>query len=154
MSTETQKSDSVKKMLQGGKEAREKKTKDKVDHEKAVKVEITDANQGKSDEEISKLIKTRLDDEKTDSDIASTRKKLDDLVIKRSKSKPKPSGKGKTKVGEFADLSTEEKSVIRTMRKLAKPDKDEAKPEDEKPEAKDEAKPEDEKPEGETTSPD
>ena len=62
MSTETQKSDSVKKMLQGGKEAREKKTKDKVDHEKAVKVEITDANQGKSDEEISKLIKTRLDD--------------------------------------------------------------------------------------------
>ena len=80
-----------------------------------------------------------------DSDIASTRKKLDDLVIKRSKSKPKPSGKGKTKVGEFADLSTEEKSVIRTMRKLAKPEtKDEA-----KPEAKDEAKPE-----GETTSPD
>ena len=113
-------SEGVKKMLQAGKEAREKKEAEAKAHAEAVKVEISNANQGSSEEEITALVKKRLDAEKLASDIDSTKQRLFDLVIKHDTANKTVGSKVK-KVGEFDNLSAGEKTVIRTMRKPATP---------------------------------
>ncbi len=116
----SQQSEGVKKMLQAGKEAREKKEAEALAHASAVKVEISNANQGKSEEDIAVLVKKRLDSEKLSSDIDSTKQRLFDLVVKQDKANRTIGSTKVSKVGEFDNLSAEEKTVVRTMRKASK----------------------------------
>jgi hypothetical protein len=81
------------------KEAREKKEREALAHASAVKAEVTQKNPGADETKITKLVKEILDMEKLDSDIARSRKTLDDLVIRKYKlENPAATGVSKDKI--------------------------------------------------------
>lgn len=89
----------IENMKQKAKEAREKKEREAKAHADAVRAEVTQKNPGADETKISKLVKEILDMEKLESDIARTRKTLDDLVIKKYKiENPAATGVSKDKI--------------------------------------------------------
>lgn len=122
----------IEKALEAGKAKREANAREAEAHKIALTAELKSANPNSSDDDITALVKKQLELEKLIKDQASARIVYEEKTIKLAKAKAIQLAKAKAtsskgsssktakKVGEFDNMTANEKATVRAIRKAQK----------------------------------